>query len=138
MAKVVFLLLKMGIMEGLFPAMPWLSLVCRTHPGAQKVHIMPTAQHLLRLVAGRLTPSGVGRGISYGERACKSFFHLPCGRALFSHSFLGCPLEPNPFVRAPQQETCRASNTCQTVYSYSNRGLEREMLSSGNCTGNSA
>lgn len=75
---------------------------------------------------------------SYGERACKSFFHLPCGRALFSHSLLGCPLEPNPFVRAPQQETSGASNMCQTFYSYSNRGLEREMLSSESCTGNSA
>lgn len=80
------------------------------------------------------------------ERACKSFLSLPCERAFFllgeggveSRGLPGCSLvpEPNPFVRAPQQETCGTSSVCQTFYLYSIRDLHGEMLSAGSCAGN--
>ena len=130
MAEVVFLLLNICITEGLFPAVPWLSPVCRTRLGAQQVPLCPWHS----LWQERWPAVSVHQTCpQLWERACKSFLSLPCRRAVFllgegrveSHGLPGCSLvpEPNPFVRAPQQETCGTLYTCQTFYSYSIRDL---------------
>lgn len=112
--------------QGTFPSHAQADSAYRTHLGAQQV----PAWHSCCQSNGQQSWS-IRCVHSFGKEFVNpsSVYHM--GRAFFllgegiveSHGLPGLVPEPNPFVRAPQQETCVTSYVYHTFYSYSMRDL---------------